>query len=278
LVAAIVFLTLFVWWEKRAPRPLLPMELFSERVFTVAVVTVGLVYFALMGALFFLPQFLQLVQGLSPLQSGIGMLPGAGGLLVASLVSPRVAERWGARNTVVTGVGLVAVGLLSMSFVEPMTSYPYVGFALGVTGIGMGLALPQGTNAVLSKVPRERSGMGSAVNDAVSELGGSFGVAILGGIVAFSYRARIDDAIAALGDSASAVPQQALAAVRESLASATVLVQQLPKEIADPARDITGRAFVSGMGWALTVGAVVAALGALLAWRFFPVRMERVEE
>jgi len=168
--------------------------------------------------------------------------------------------------------------LLSMSFVEPMTSYPYVGFALGVTGIGMGLALPQGTNAVLSKVPRERSGMGSAVNDAVSELGGSFGVAILGGIVAFSYRARIDDAIAALGDSASAVPQQALAAVRESLASATVLVQQLPKEIADPARDITGRAFVSGMGWALTVGAVVAALGALLAWRFFPVRMERVEE
>jgi len=278
ITVAVVLLGLFVWWEKRAPRPLLPMELFGQRVFTVAVVTVGLVYFALMGALFFLPQFLQLVQGLSPLQSGIGMLPGAGGLLAASLVSPRLAERWGARNTVVLGVSLVALGLMSMAFVEPMTSYPYVGFALGVTGIGMGLALPQATNAVLSCVPRERSGMGSAVNDAVSELGGSFGVAILGGIVAFFYRARIDQAISDLGDAASAVPQQALDAVRESLASASVLVQQLPDELADPAREITGTAFVSGMGWALTVGAVVAALGAGLAWKMFPSKMERVEE
>ena len=275
---AVVLLSVFVWWEKRAPRPLLPMTLFSDRVFTVAIVMVGLVYFALMGALFFLPQFLQLVQGLSPLQSGIGMLPGAGGLLAASLVSPRLAERWGARNTVVLGVSLVALGLMSMAFVEPMTSYPYVGFALGVTGIGMGLALPQATNAVLSCVPRERSGMGSAVNDAVSELGGSFGVAILGGIVAFFYRARIDQAISDLGDTASAVPQQALDAVRESLASASVLVQQLPDELADPAREITGTAFVSGMGWALTVGAVVAALGAGLAWKMFPSKMERVEE
>jgi len=170
------------------------------------------------------------------------------------------------------------LGLMSMAFVEPMTSYPYVGFALGVTGIGMGLALPQATNAVLSCVPRERSGMGSAVNDAVSELGGSFGVAILGGIVAFFYRARIDQAITDFGDAASAVPQQALDAVRESLAAASVLVQQLPDELAEPAREITGRAFVSGMGWALTVGAIVAALGAGLAWKLFPMRMERVEE
>jgi len=278
LIAAIIFLSVFVWWEKRAPRPLLPMELFGQRVFTVAVVMVGLVYFALMGALFFLPQFLQLVQGLSPLQSGVGMLPGAGGLLVASLASPRISERWGARNTVVTGIGLVTAGLFSMSFVEPMTSYPYVGFALGLTGIGMGLTLPQATNAVLSKVPRERSGMGSAVNDAVSELGGSFGVAVLGGIVAYFYRAKIDEAITSLGDAASAVPQQALDAVRESLAAASVLVQQLPDELAEPAREITGRAFVSGMGWALTVGAIVAALGAGLAWKLFPMRMERVEE
>jgi MFS transporter, DHA2 family, multidrug resistance protein len=129
--AAAILLAAFVWWEKRAPRPLLPMSLFTDRVFTVAVVMVGLVYFALMGALFFLPQFLQLVQGLTPLQSGIGMLPGAGGLLVASLVSPRIAERFGARRTVVTGVVAVAAGLMLMSFVEPMTSYPYVGLALG---------------------------------------------------------------------------------------------------------------------------------------------------
>lgn len=277
-LGAVVLLAGFVWWERRAPRPLLPMELFGQRVFTVAVVLVGLVYFALMGALFFLPQFLQLVQGMTPLQSGVSMLPGAGGLLVASLFSPRLAEKWGARRVVVVGVLFVTVGLMSMSFVQPMTSYAYVGFALGITGIGMGLTLPQATNGVLSCVPKERSGMGSAVNDAVSELGGSFGVAILGGILAFFYRSRIDEAIASAGQAAAAIPKQALDSVRESLASANVLIAQAPESLATPAREIVSGAFVAGMGWALTAGAIITLLGALLAWRFFPERMERVEE
>lgn len=277
-IAAALLLTAFVWWEKRAPRPLLPMTLFTDRVFTVAVVMVGLVYFALMGALFFLPQFLQLVQGLTPLQSGIGMLPGAGGLLLASLLSPGLAERFGTRRMVVTGVLLVALGLISMSLVEPMTNYPYVGLALGLTGIGMGLTLPQATNAVLSRVPKERSGMGAAVNDAVTELGGSFGVAILGGVLAYFYRSRIDGVIATAGESASSVPAEVIETVRESLASAVVLIQQLPADVAEPARDVVGAAFVSGMGWALTVGAAVTLLGALLALRYFPRQMERVEE
>ena len=274
--AAVFLLGLFAWWEKRAPRPLFPMTLFEDRVFTVAVTLVGLVYFALMGALFFLPQFLQLVQGLTPLQSGIGMLPGAGGLLLASLLSNGLAERFGTRRTVVTGVLLVATGMVAMSLVEPMTNYPYVGLALGLTGIGMGLTLPQATNAVLSRVPKERSGMGAAVNDAVTELGGSFGVAVLGGVLAFFYRDRIDDVIASAGGAPA--PPEALDAIRESLASATVQIQRLPVDIARPAREVVGEAFVSGMGWALSVGAVVALMGALLAWRFFPRHLERVEE
>ena len=277
-ITALVLLVSFVWWENRAPRPLLPMSLFRNRVFTVAVITVGLVYFALMGALFFLPQFLQLVQGLSPLQSGFGMLPGAGGLLLASLFSPRIADRFGTRRTVVTGVLLVAVGLTAMAFVEPMTRYPYVGITLGITGIGIGLTLPQATNAVLSQVPRERSGMGSAVNDAVTELGGSFGVAILGGVLAYSYRSRIDEAIASAGQTVVSVPAPALESVRESLAAASILTQQLPESLAAPVRAVTGEAFVSGMGVALSVGAALTVLGAVLAWRFFPERMEKAEE
>ena len=277
-ITALVLLVSFVWWENRAPRPLLPMSLFRNRVFTVAVITVGLVYFALMGALFFLPQFLQLVQGLSPLQSGFGMLPGAGGLLLASLFSPRIADGFGTRRTVVTGVLLVAVGLTAMAFVEPMTRYPYVGITLGITGIGIGLTLPQATNAVLSQVPRERSGMGSAVNDAVTELGGSFGVAILGGVLAYSYRSRIDEAIASAGQTVVSVPAPALESVRESLAAASILTQQLPESLAAPVRAVTGEAFVSGMGVALSVGAALTVLGAVLAWRFFPERMEKAEE
>lgn len=142
----------------------------------------------------------------------------------------------------------------------------------------MGLTLPQATNAVLSRVPRERSGMGAAVNDAVTELGGSFGVAVLGGVLAYFYRLRIEDVISSAGAAAAAIPREALDAVRESLAAASVLIQRLPPELGNPAREIVGGAFVSGMGWALIVGAVVTVLGAVLAWRFFPRHIERVEE
>jgi len=120
--------------------------------------------------------------------------------------------------------------------------------------------------------------MGSAVNDAVSELGGSFGVAILGGILAFFYRARIDEAVSSAGPVATELPDSVLETVRESLASAMVLIGQLPQGLGDPARSVVSQAFVSGMGWALTTGAVVTFLGALLAWRYFPRRMDKVEE
>ncbi|HAN72663.1 MAG TPA: MFS transporter [Actinobacteria bacterium] len=275
---AVGALALFVWWERRAPRPLLPMELFRQRTFVVAVVTVGLVYFALMGAMFLLPQFLQLVQSMSPLESGVAMLPGAGGLLVASLVSPAVAYRLGTRATVVTGLVLVLMGMALSSLYRVDTAYPFIALTLGLIGVGMGLALPQATNAVLASVPRERSGMGSAVNDAVGELGGSFGVAILGALMSVFYRERIQAAIASLGDRAAEVPSDVLDAVQESLASAALVATRLPDVYAAVVHEATGTAFVAGMTWALLLGSVVVAGGVVLAWLMFPRQIERVEE
>ena len=275
---AAVSLTAFVWWERRAPRPLLPMSVFRQRTFVVAVVTVGLVYFALMGAIFLLPQFLQLVQEMSPLQSGLALLPGAGGLFVASLLSPALAARIGTRNAVVTGLVLITVGLGLASFFTAGTRYGYVALTLGLVGVGMGCALPQATNAVLGSVPRERAGMGSAVNDAVGELGGSIGVAVLGALMTVFYRARIDAAVAALGERASQVPAQVLDGVRESLVSAYLIASSLSSAEADEVRVTTGAAFVYGMTWALLLGACVVAVGVVLAWRMFPRRVDQVSE
>lgn len=277
-VVAFASLTAFVWWEGRVERPLLPMALFKEKLFATAVIVVGLVYFALMGALFFLPQFLQLVQDMTPLQSGLAMLPGAGGLLVASLVSQSLAERWGSRRTILTGLSIVVIGLLAMSLVSAHTGYPYTGVCLGLVGIGLGLTLPQATNGVLSSVPRERAGIGSAVNDAVGELGGSFGVAILGGVMAVFYRGAIDQAIADAGDAVNALPAGALDTARESLAAASIEAQELPADVAAIFRDVAGNAFVSGMTWALAIGAAFVLAGAVLAWRRFPKFVAKAEE
>ena len=277
-VVAAVTLTTFVWWECRAPRPLLPMSLFRQSTFVVAVVTVGLVYFALMGAMFLLPQFLQLVQDMTPLESGVALLPGAGGLFVSSLLSPALASRLGSRTTVVAGLVLVTTGLALASFFTAGTHYSYVAVALGLVGVGMGFSLPQATNAVLGSVPRERAGVGSAVNDAVGELGGSFGVAILGSLMSVFYRDRIEGSIAALGERVSQVPTEVLEAVRESLASASLIAASLPTAEANVVREATGAAFVTGMTWALLVGAVIVAVGVMLAWWLFPRQLEHVAE
>ena len=277
-VGAVGLLGSFVWWERRAPRPILPLSLFGDRLFSAALVTVGLVYFGLMGAMFFLPQFLQLVQGLSPLESGFAVLPGALGLLVASVVSPRLAERFGTRIIVVIGMVVATAGIGSFSLLSVGSSLLVVGGTFAVVGVGLGLVLPQATNAVLASVPEERSGMGSAVNDAVGELGGSLGVAILGAAMALTYRLEIENAITAAGAAAHTVPSGALHAARESLAAASLAAARLPVDLVEPFRLVTSRAFTSGMGWALLIGSAVMAAGAVLAWLRFPERVSQAEE
>lgn len=277
-VMAVVFLASFVWWERRAPRPLLPMELFANRLFTVAIITVALVYGALMGVMFFLPQFLQLVQGDTPLESGLAMLPAAGGLFLTSLVSPRLAERFGTRKVIVTGLVLVVMGLALAAYLTAGSAYVHVGGSLGLMGLGLGMVLPQATNGVLASVPRERAGMGSAVNDGVAELGGSLGVAILGSLLSLGYRNEIQAQVMAAGDSISSIPASVVEAVRESLAAGSLAVAQLPREVATPIREVAGNAFVSGMTTALMVAAAIVAAGALLAWRLFPARVDRIDE
>lgn len=277
-IIAAVFLIAFVWWERRAPRPLLPMELFGNRVFTVAIITVALVYGALMGVMFFLPQFLQLVQGDTPLQSGVAMLPAAGGLFFASLFSPRLAARVGTRRVVVTGLLIVATGLAWAAYLTADSSYLHVGGSLGLMGLGLGMVLPQATNAVLASVPRERAGMGSAVNDGVGELGGSLGVAVLGSLLSLGYRNEIEAQITAAGDAIASIPASVVEAVRESLAAGSLAVAQLPADVASPIRQVAGNAFVSGMTTALMVAGAIVLAGTLLAWWLFPVRMDRVEE
>ena len=120
--------------------------------------------------------------------------------------------------------------------------------------------------------------MGSAVNDGMSELGGSLGVAVLGSLLALGYRNSIEAAITAAGDAIREIPSGVVEAVRESLAAGSLAVARLPADESTPIRQVAGEAFVSGMTTALMVAAAIVALGAVLAWWLFPARVERVEE
>ena len=276
-LAGLLLLGAFVAWERRAPHPMLPMSFFGNRTFSVSVGSVAVVYFALMGAMFFVPQYLQLVRGDSPLASGVGVLPLAGGFLVASLASARVAAATTPRTTVAGGMALVALGLGAASFVTADSPAGLLSLTLGVVGVGLGLVLPQATNGILGSVPRERSGIASAVNDATSELGGSLGVAVLGAILITRYRSAIDEAIVEAGADAGEVPGGVLEAIRESLGSAVLVAPRVGGGVAEVITETAGRAFTSGMGLALAIGALVPAVGAFVAWRAFPRHLEQAE-
>jgi EmrB/QacA subfamily drug resistance transporter len=268
--AAAVLLGLFGWWQTRVPKPLLSPALFAARAFNVSLIVVALVYLTLMGTLFFLPQFLQLVHGMSPLVSGLALLPGALTQLVASLLSPRLAERIGVRNTIVSGLVVVLAGFLLFSTVALQTPYAVVAVCFALIGTGLGLVLPEATHGAMSLVPHEHSGVGAAVNDAVGDIGGTVGVATLGAVMAATYHANIEAAIEEAGAAASSLPPDALEALRSSLSAATIAAQQLPAEYAVAFREIAGHAYVSGMGWALSLGAGITVAGIAIAWFGFP--------
>jgi EmrB/QacA subfamily drug resistance transporter len=264
--ATVALLVAFIWWQSRAPRPLLPLELFAGRAFNVSLVIVGLVYATLMGAMFLLPQYLQLVQGMSPVVSGLALLPGALAQLVTSLASPRLADRIGVRNTILTGLALTLVGVAALSTVTVQLPYAIVAACFAVIGIGLGLTLPEATHGAMSLVPHEHAGVGAAVNDAVGDLGGTFGVATLTAVMSTTYHDNIEAAITAAGPAANALPPPALEALRSSLSAATVAAQQLPAEYAAAFRNIAGHAYVAGLGWALWLGAGIIVAGLAAAW------------
>jgi hypothetical protein len=112
----------------------------------------------------------------------------------------------------------------------------------------------------------------------MGELGGSFGVAILGATMSIFYRQNIDQAITTAGENIKLLPVGAVDAARESLAAASIASAQIPESLSAIYRDVVGRAFVSGMTWALLIGAGISLVGVFVAWRFLPERVERVSE
>ncbi len=176
-------LAAFVWWELWTDHPMLPLRLFKNRAFAAVNVTAMLFSFGMFGSIFFLSQFLQTVQHYSPLGAGLRVLPWTG---VTMLLAPFVgvlAERWGGKILVVSGLVLQAVGLFWLvSLFSPTTPYIDMVPAFVVAGVGMTLFFVPLASLVLSAVPASLEGVASGTNSAFRELGGVFGIAVLGAV------------------------------------------------------------------------------------------------
>src|SRR3954471_12287004 len=183
LVAGAVVTALFVAWKLRTEHPMLPMRFFRNRTFALANVASLLMSFGMFGSIFFIAQFFQTVQGLSPLQSGLRILPWTAMPMLVAPIAGAVSDRIGGQRLMAAGLALQAIGLAWIAGVTtPTVAYvEFVGPFL-ISGVGMALFFAPVANVVLSSVRPEQEGQASGANNAIRELGGVFGVAVLAAV------------------------------------------------------------------------------------------------
>ena len=183
LVAGALVLAAFVAWELRAESPMLPMRFFRNRTFTLANVASMLMSFGMFGSIFLLAQFFQTVQGYSPLGSGLRILPWTAMPMIVAPIAGALSDRIPAHRMIGTGLALQAAGLAWIAAVSTPTT-PYIDLVLpfALSGIGMGLFFAPIAHLILGSVRTEEEGQASGANNAVRELGGVFGVAVLASV------------------------------------------------------------------------------------------------
>ena len=219
LSVGLAILVGFVLWELRTASPMLPMRFFRNRTFTATNVASLFMFFGMFGSIFLLAQFLQTVQGYSPLGAGLRILPWTVAPIFIAPLAGAFSDRIGGRPLMAAGLGLQAVALGWLAAVTtPTVPYGSLVPPFIIAGVGMALFFAPVANVVLSAVRPEEEGQASGANNAIRELGGVFGVAVLASIFASyggyaSGQAFVDGITPALWVGAAVVGAGALAAL-----------------------------------------------------------------
>ncbi|MCF3963691.1 MFS transporter, partial [Streptomyces fuscigenes] len=255
-LAGAVALAWFVRRQLTLPVPLLDMRLFQRRGFRGAVLADLLTILGLSGLVFFLSQYLQLVQGRDPLEAGLAEIPAAVGAVATGLVAGRAARRTSVRVVVSGGLTAVGLALAAVTLFGEHTAYPALGAVLLVVGIGAGFSFTVTADVLLGSVPKEEAGAAAAVSETAYELGAALGIALLGTIVTGVYRGFATP---------PGVPADASAAAHESLGGAVEAAAGLGRP-GDALLAAAQESFMSGLRLAAGAGAVILLLTAAAAW------------
>ncbi len=258
--AAFAGLAAFIVRERQARQPMLDLALFGDRRFSVASVGISLAFFTMFGISFVLTQYLQLVLGKTALTAGLLFLPFSVVMMAIAPRAPRLVGRFGVASVASTGLGLVALGLVMMTGLGVGSPVWHIYLGLLPMAAGMSMASSPLTSLIMSAVPRNRAGMGSAMNDTTRELGGALGVAVLGSLLATTYTSSIGDAT---GDLSPVSAAQAKSGLAGALESAQTLGDGARRALVSAARS----AYVDGFGVAAWVAAAVV-LSTAVAARF----------
>ncbi len=259
----------FVAWERRRVHPMMDVRLFRNLRFSAASGSIMVIFFALAGFVFLITQYFQFLKGYSPLSTGVRILPVAICIAIGSLVGVRLSVTVGNKAVVATGLLLVGVSFAWVSTASTATPYGEIAAQMVLAGLGMGFTTAPATEAIMGVVPKEKAGIGSAVNDATRELGATLGVAIIGSVYASLFASGIQD-------SAGSLPAPAVDAATDSIGAALAVSDQLGAA-GQELRQIAEAAFFDGFQVGCWVAAGVLFAGAAFAARFLPSRPTVVE-
>ncbi|MCX4598132.1 MFS transporter [Streptomyces sp. NBC_01549] len=262
ILAGLAVLAGFVVYEARSDHPALDVTYFRNRRFSASVAAIGLVFFALMGVTFFSVFYNQSVRGYSVLQSGLLVLPLAASQMFFAPRARLVVNRFGARAVCATGLVLTAAAFAGFLLLGQNTPIWVLEVLFFLMGTGMAHVMPPATVMIMSSLPREKAGSGSAINNTFRQVGGAMGVAMLGSLLSTSYRNGINGHLDMLPPSdrpAAGESVQATLAVAEKMGPAG-------RALVRPAND----AFIHAMHIAAIGSAAVALLGAVVVLVFLP--------
>jgi len=256
IAAGAVLLAVFAWWERRTPSPLIDKALFSSRLFSWGAILATVASFALMGLTFVLPQLFQAVQGANALGTGLRLLPLIGGMLVGAKLAERALAKAGGKATVAAGFALLAAGLMIGTASSAGDGFGFTATWEVIVGLGTGFTLTPLMTLALSALSEGREGSGSAMIQALRQVGGTIGVAILGTVLNAGYRAQVD---------VTGLPAQVAEAAKGSAMAAVAVGSP---GLADSAR----AAFLHGMAGTLWTCGGIAVAGIVLTLIFLPGR------
>jgi EmrB/QacA subfamily drug resistance transporter len=261
LAAAVIVGAVFLFWQARVPEPLLPLSLFRNLSVSIGTALMMLMAFSMFGATFFLTFFFQGVHALTPLDSGLRMLPMSAGMIVASPIAGALIGRIGAKITISAGMLITALAMFLMSRLSVEAAFadsaiPFVLLAFGLSPVFVGA-----TEIIVGNAPEELSGVAGGVQNSAMQVGGALGTAVLGAIVSAKVASMLPGH---LGQAAAAIPPDQMAGLQKLAA-----VGMTPPGLSGPMAKVVGDAshlsFMDGLHLGFLVSTAVAVVAAGLA-------------
>jgi EmrB/QacA subfamily drug resistance transporter len=279
---AAVILPVFIWVESRAERPMIPLHFFKSRTFTGANIDSFMIAFLITGVAFFMTLYQQNIHGFSAIRTGLALLPMVLVMMVMSPISGAMTSKMGPRRLITFGMTVTGIGTLLMLLTGVDASYYLLLPSFVVMGFGMSFIWAPMTTAVLNSVPSDKSGVASAINGALREIGTAFGVALLGTIANRAYQDQFQSSsqVASLRAAAPPEAQGVFDLIGSGMTFAGHVIDEIgaaagmPEPMIEGIRRASSEAFMTGMDRAIIFSGVGIIIAGVLS--YFMIRDEVV--